>query len=95
MELNGEMSVQSMRKIGEHFDPKFLQPFRESIERRSCNDGSQELIPVFHNPHRNVVSKLGVLCRRAPLGRVEREKKCGSISKRPVRTVQRFRRRYL
>ncbi len=24
----------------------------ENIDRRSCNDGSQELIPVFHNPHR-------------------------------------------
>ncbi len=51
MELDGEMSVQSMGKIGEHFDPNFVQPFREKIERRSCNDGSQELIPVFQNPH--------------------------------------------
>ncbi len=26
--------------------------FLENIGRRSCNDGSLELIPVFHKPHR-------------------------------------------
>ncbi len=30
----------------------------EIIDRRSCNDGSRELIPVFHNPHRK--------CRPSP-----------------------------
>ncbi len=28
------------------------KPFFENIDRRNCNDGSRELIPVFHNPHR-------------------------------------------
>ncbi len=37
---------------GEDFYPNFLQPFLENIDRRSCNDGSRELIRVFHNPHR-------------------------------------------
>ncbi len=41
---NGEMIVQSVGGMGKHF----LQPFRENIDRRSCNDGSQELIPVLH-----------------------------------------------
>ncbi len=36
---------------GEDFCSNFLQPFRENIDRRSCNDGNRELIPVFHNPH--------------------------------------------
>ncbi len=35
---------------GKDFCPHFLQPFLENIHR-SCNDGSRELIPVFHNPH--------------------------------------------
>ncbi len=38
--------------MGKDFCPNFLQPFLENIDRRSCNDGSLELIPVFHNPHR-------------------------------------------
>ncbi len=48
----GGMSVQSMGEMGKDFCPNFLQPFLENIDRRSCNDGSRELIPVFHNPHR-------------------------------------------
>ncbi len=44
---NGEMSVQSMEEMGKDFCPKFLQPFLENIDRRSCYDRSQELIPVF------------------------------------------------
>ncbi len=51
-EENGEMSVQSMGETGKVFCPNFLQPFLENIGRRSCNDGSREPIPVFHNPHR-------------------------------------------
>ncbi len=57
-EKNGEMSVQSMGEMGEDFCPNFLQPFLENIDRRSCNDGSRELIPVFRNPRRK--------CRLSP-----------------------------
>ncbi len=46
------MSVQSTQELGKDFCPNFLQPFPENIDRSSCNDGSRELIPVFHNPHR-------------------------------------------
>ncbi len=41
-----------MGEMGKGFYPIFFQPFLESIGRGSCNDGSRELIPVFHNPHR-------------------------------------------
>ncbi len=44
-------SVQSMGEMGKDFCPNFLLPFLESINRRSCNDGCRELMPVFHNPH--------------------------------------------
>ncbi len=50
--VNGEMSVHSMGEIGKYFCPNFLQLFLENSDRRSCNDGSRELIPVFHNCHR-------------------------------------------
>ncbi len=49
---NGEMSVQSMGEMGKNFSPNFLQPFLENIDRKSCNDGIRELVPVFHNPNR-------------------------------------------
>ncbi len=45
----GAVSVQSMGEMGKDFCPNFLQPFLENIGRRSCNDGSRELVPVFHN----------------------------------------------
>ncbi len=61
------MTVQSMGEMGKGFCPNILQPFLENIDRKSCNDGSQELNPVFHNPHH------GVPCRGALFGRVERE----------------------
>ncbi len=48
---NGEMSVQSMREMGKDLCPNILQPFFENIDKRNCNDGSRELIPVLHNPH--------------------------------------------
>ncbi len=48
----GEMRIQSMGEMGKDFCPNFLQPFLENIDRRSCNDGSRKLIPIFHNPHR-------------------------------------------
>ncbi len=41
------MSVQSMGDV-----QTFLRPFLKNIDRRSYNDGNQELFPVFHNPHR-------------------------------------------
>ncbi len=44
----GEMRFQSMGKMGKDFCPNFLQP----LDKRNCNDGSRELIPIFHNPHR-------------------------------------------
>ncbi len=54
----GWVSVQSVREIGKDFCPILPQPLLENIDRRSCNDGSQELIPVFYNPHRK--------CRPSP-----------------------------
>ncbi len=41
-----------MGEMGKDFCLNFLQPFLENIDRGSCNDGSRELIPVFHNPYR-------------------------------------------
>ncbi len=43
----GRVSVQSMKEMGKDFCPNFLQPSLENIDRRSCNDGSRELIPVY------------------------------------------------
>ncbi len=37
---------------GDRFLSELSLTFLENIDRRSCNDGSRELIPVFHNPHR-------------------------------------------
>ncbi len=41
-----------MEEMGKDFCSNLLQAFLETIDRRSCNDGSRELIPVFHNPRR-------------------------------------------
>ncbi len=46
------VSVQSVGEMGKDLCPNFLQPLLKNIDRRSCNDGSRELIPVFHSPHR-------------------------------------------
>ncbi len=46
------VSVRSMGEMGKDLCPNFLQPFLENIDRRSCNDGNRELIPLFHNPYR-------------------------------------------
>ncbi len=54
----GGVSFQSMGEMGKDFCPNFRQPFLENIERKICNDGGRELIPVFHNPHRK--------CRPSP-----------------------------
>ncbi len=55
----GGVSVQAMGEMDKDFCPNFLQSFLENIDRRSCNDGSWQLIPIFHSPHRK--------CRPAPL----------------------------
>ncbi len=44
----GGVSVESMGEMGKDFCANFLQPFLENIDRRSCNDGSRELIPIVH-----------------------------------------------
>ncbi len=46
----GGVSVQSVGEMGKDFCPNFLQQFLENIDSRSCNDGSRELAPIFHNP---------------------------------------------
>ncbi len=52
MEKEGEGFAQSMRELGKDFCPNSTQNALESIDRRRRNDGSWELIPVFHNPRR-------------------------------------------
>ncbi len=47
---NEEMSVQSMAEMGKDFCKNLLQPLLENMNRRNRNDGSRELIPVFHEP---------------------------------------------
>ncbi len=76
------VSVQSMGEMGKDFCSNFVQPFLENIDRRSCNDGSRELIPVLHNPHRKyrpsplaVALTLAYLEGGALVGHVEREEK--------------------
>ncbi len=54
----GGMRNQSMGEMGKYICPNFLQTFVENITRRSCSDGSRELIPVNNNPHRK--------CRPSP-----------------------------
>ncbi len=51
-ENGGGDSVQLVGEMGKDFCLNFLQPFLEKNDRRSCNDGSRQLIPVFHSPHR-------------------------------------------
>ncbi len=40
-----------LQSMGKNLCPNFLQPLLENINKRSCNGGSRELIPRFHNPH--------------------------------------------
>ncbi len=70
--------VQSMEEMGKDFCPNFLELFLENIDRRSCNDGSREFIPVYRSPHRKcrpspsaVVRTLECLVKGALLHRVE------------------------
>ncbi len=48
---------------GENLSPNFLQPLLENFHRRSCNDGSRELIAMFQNPHRKCRSSPSVVAR--------------------------------
>ncbi len=93
----GGVSVQPIGEKGKDFCPNFLQPFLENIDRRSCDDGSRELILVFHNPHQksrpspSAVARTlkyieGVSSKAASSGR--KEKKFGSISKRPLNILK-------
>ncbi len=52
MESRGLGNVQSLGEMGKDFCQNFLQPFLDNIDSSNCNDGSRELVPVFHNPHR-------------------------------------------
>ncbi len=77
------MIVQSVREMGKDFCPNFLQPFLENIDWRNCNNGSRELIPVFHNPHRKfrpspsaVARTLEYLVGAASSGREEKHFVC-------------------
>ncbi len=49
--------------IGDDSYPNFLQPFLENIDRKRCNDGSRELIPVYHNPQRKCRSTPSAVAR--------------------------------
>ncbi len=65
-----------MGEMGKDFCPNFVQTFLENIDRISCNDGSLELIPVFHTQKMPILSfdggsHLGVPCRGVLLGRVD------------------------
>ncbi len=48
---------------GERLLSKLPQPFLENIDIRSCNDGSRERIPVFHNPHRKCLPSPSAVAR--------------------------------
>ncbi len=65
---------------GERLLSKLYQHLLENIDRKSCNNGSRKLIPVFNNPHRksrpssSAVARtleylVGLLSRAASSGR--------------------------
>ncbi len=39
------------REMRKDFCLNFIQPFLEHIDRKSRNDGSRELMPLFYGPH--------------------------------------------
>ncbi len=41
---------QSIEKMAKNFCPQFLQPLLKNVDKKSCNDVSRELIPMFYNP---------------------------------------------
>ncbi len=55
------MSIQLMEKAGKDFGPNFDRTILEMFRRRSCNDGNQELIAIFHSPHRKGRASLTVV----------------------------------
>ncbi len=57
------MSFESMVEIGKDFCLNLLKTLLQTFDRRSCNDGCQELIPVFQNPHRKGRPSLSVVAR--------------------------------
>ncbi len=59
----GRGGVGERGEMGKDFCPNFLQPFLENIDKSSCNDGSRELIPVFHNPHRKCLPSPSAVAR--------------------------------
>ncbi len=48
----GVVQVGGVQGDGERLLSKPSSTFFENIHRRRCNDGSRELIFIFHNPHR-------------------------------------------
>ncbi len=87
-------SVHSMGEKRKDFCPNVLQPFPENIDKRSCNDGSRELIPVFHNPHRKCRSYPSApwgtfkQCDLRLRGAGGRKNKFGSTSKMPLNILK-------
>ncbi len=51
-----EMSIQSMGEMGFNFCPNLLQPLLEKVDKKSCNDGSWERIPINHNLYFQITS---------------------------------------
>ncbi len=80
----GRCVFSHLGEMGKDFCPNFAQPFLETVDRGSGNDGSRELIPVFHNPHRkcrpspSAVARtleylVGVPCKAASSRREEKQ----------------------
>ncbi len=85
-----------MVEMGKFFCRSFLQSVLKNINRISCNDGSRELIPVFHNPHRNVQpSPLAVARKLVYLVGVPSKAASSGREKKQVRIDTRNTRKYL
>ncbi len=72
------------------FCPKLIQPSLENIDRRKRNDGSRELIPMFHNPYRKGRSSDGShfgVPSRGARHREGEKNMFGSTSNRPVKIL--------
>ncbi len=52
MEGKGKGIGEIKFQMGKFFCPSILQPLLENFDRSNCNDGSWELSPIFHSPHR-------------------------------------------
>ncbi len=88
--MSGGTSVQSMGEMWKDFCPNFLQSFLDNIDRKSCNDRSWELIPIFHNPHRTCLPSHSAAASTldylggVPSKATSSGRKFGSVSKRPL-----------